>query len=594
MPASNARIASLFDQMADLLEIRGENPFRVRAYRNAARTIQDWSRSLHSMVEESESGQAAFPKIPGIGADLAGKIRQIIRDGHFPELEALKRALPSGLLDLLSIPGLGPKRAARLHEELRIDSMAGFERALRAGAVGRLHGFGRKLTQGFLREVERRKTGAPSMISLGTAERIAGPILETLRQVPGVAAAEVAGSLRRRKDRVGDIDLLVACSDALAAEVSRAFVSFDGVMKVLARGSTRCTVELAGGLHVDLRMVPPKSFGAAWHYFTGSKSHNIAIRALGVRRGLKINEYGVFRGSRRIGGAEEKDVFSAVGLPFIEPELRENSGEIEAAREGRLPKLITLEDIRGDLHSHTRATDGRNSLREMVLAARDRGYEYLAITDHSRRLAMAHGMDRKRLAGQIREIDRLNEEVAPFRILKSCEVDILEDGSLDLPDSILSRLDLTVCSVHSRFQLPREKQLSRVLRAMDHPLLSILGHPTGRLIGKSRHRPPMDLDMEKVLEGARDRGVFVELNSQSERLDLADHYCKLARSLGVLLVLSTDSHAVQELDFIHLGLAQARRAWLEPGDVLNTRPWPEIKRLLDVRRRGIARGRSAA
>jgi DNA polymerase (family 10) len=594
MSASNARIASLFDQMADLLEIRGENPFRVRAYRNAARIIQDWPRSLKSMIEESESGQVAFPKIPGIGSDLAAKIRRIVLDDQFPELDALKRAVPPGLLELLSLPGLGPKRAARLHQELRIDSMAELERALRSGAVSRLHGFGRKLTQGFLRELEKRKAGGSRRTALGTADRIAVPILETLRKIPGVSAAEMAGSLRRRKDLVGDIDLLVACSTKAAASVSRAFLSLDGVAKVLSRGKTRCTVELDGGLHVDLRIVPPQSFGAALHYFTGSKAHNIAIRALGVRAGLKINEYGIYRGRRRIGGADEGDVFRAVGLPFIEPELRENSGEIEAAREHRLPRLITLEDIRGDLHSHTRETDGRNTLREMVLAARGRGYEYLAITDHSRRLAMAHGLDPKRLAAQIREIDRLNDEVAPFRILKACEVDILEDGSLDLPDSILSKLDLTVCSVHSRFHLSPEKQLSRVLRAMDHPLLSILGHPTGRLIGGARARPPMALDIEKVLEGARDRGVFVELNSQSERLDLADHYCKLARELGVLLVLSTDSHAVQEFDFIHLGLSQARRAWLEPQHVLNTRPWSEIERLLDVRRRGLARGKAAA
>jgi DNA polymerase (family 10) len=594
MSATNARIANLFDQMADLLEIRGENPFRVRAYRNAARIVHDWPRSLASIIEECESKKQKFPKIPGIGADLAQKIRGLVLQDRFPELDELKRKVPPGLLDLLSLPGLGPKRAAFLHQELRINSLADFDRSLRSGEVARLHGFGPKLIAGFLREIEARKGGEPRRIAIGTADRIAEPMVERLREVPGVYAAEIAGSLRRRKDLVGDIDLLVGCAAEAVAAVARAFVSSEGVVEVLAQGSTRCTVKLEDGLHVDLRIVPPESFGAALHYFTGSKAHNIAIRALGVRAGLKINEYGVFRGRRRIGGSEEKDVFHAVGLPFIEPEIRENSGEIEAARQGRLPRLITLEDLRGDLHSHTRATDGRNTLREMALAARERGYEYLAITDHSRRLAMAHGLDPKRLSAQMRAIDRLNEEMSPFRILKGCEVDILEDGALDLPAPVLSRLDLTVCSVHSHFQLPPQKQLSRVLRAMDHPELSILGHPTGRLIGRSRTRLPMEFDVEKVLEGARDRGVFVELNSQPERLDLADHYCKLARSLGVLLVLSTDSHATHELGFVRLGIAQARRAWLEREDILNTRSWAEIESLIDRRRRGFARGRAAA
>jgi DNA polymerase (family 10) len=334
---------------------------------------------------------------------------------------------------------------------------------------------------------------------------------------------------------------------------------------------------LRNGLQVDLRVVPEESYGAALHYFTGSKAHNIAVRTIGVKKGLKINEYGVFRGRRRTAGRTEEEVFAQVGLPFIEPELREGRGEIEAARQGRLPNLVKLSDIRGDLHAHSTASDGHATITEMAKAARARGYQYLSINDHSQRVRIAHGLDPKRLARQLAEIDRLNGSTKEFLILKSTEVDILENGSLDLPDNMLHRLDLTVCAVHSKFGLSRERQTERIIRAMDNPCFDILGHPTGRLINE---RPPYEVDMERLLLAARERGCYLEVNAQPDRLDLTDLHCRMAKDLGVKVAISTDAHSTTDLDLVRFGLDQARRGWLEADDVLNTRTWPALKRLL--------------
>jgi DNA polymerase (family 10) len=356
-----------------------------------------------------------------------------------------------------------------------------------------------------------------------------------------------------------------------------AFTAYEDVSKVIAKGDTKSAVVLRRGLQVDLRVVPQESYGAALHYFTGSKAHNIAVRHLGVQRGLKINEYGVFRGDERLAGRTEAEVFAAVDLPFIEPELREDWGEIEAAQQGRLPRLITLTDIRGDLHAHTTATDGQNTLEEMAQAARARGYEYLAITNHSKKVSMVHGHDAKRLADEMAEIDRLNSKLKGIILLKSIEVDILEDGSLDLPDDILKELDLTVGAVHYYFNLSREAQTARILRAMDNPYFHILAHPSGRLI---QRREPYEVDMERLIKGAQERGCFLELDAQPDRLDLIDIHCKLARDLGVKVAIATDAHSIADLGFMRWGIGQARRGWLAAADVLNTRPWPELKQLL--------------
>ncbi|MGD0829162.1 MAG: DNA polymerase/3'-5' exonuclease PolX, partial [Desulfobaccales bacterium] len=383
------------------------------------------------------------------------------------------------------------------------------------------------------------------------------------------------GSYRRRRETVGDLDLLVTCREAF--RVMDAFVTYEDVRQVLARGDTKSMVVLRNDLQVDLRVVPQESYGAALHYFTGSKAHNIAVRHLGVQRGLKINEYGVFRGEARLAGQTEAEVYAAVDLPYIEPELREDRGEIEAAQQGRLPRLITLADIKGDLHTHTRATDGRNTLEEMAQAARELGYQYLAITNHSKRVSMVHGYDARDLAAEMDQIDRLNAKLQGIVVLKAIEMDILEDGSLDLPDEILKELDLTVCAVHYNFNLSREEMTGRIIRAMDNPYFNILAHPSGRLI---QRREPYEVDMERLMLAAKERGCFMELDAQPDRLDLVDIHCNLAKDLGVKVAISTDAHSIADFNFMRLGIGQARRGWLEAADVLNTRPWPQLQKLL--------------
>ena len=393
--------------------------------------------------------------------------------------------------------------------------------------------------------------------------------------MPGVRHVEVAGSFRRRRETVGDLDLLVAC--ARGAPVVERLVAHEDVAEVAARGPTRATVVLRSGLQVDLRVVAAASFGSALHYFTGSKAHNIAVRKLGVRRGLKLNEYGVFRGARRIGGKSEAEVFRSVGLPYIEPELREDQGEIEAARRRRLPRLVELADLRGDLHVHTRASDGRASPEEMAIAARERGYEYLAIADHTAAARIARGLDARRMRRHLARIEKLAAGLRGIRLLRAAEVDILEDGSLDLPDEVLRELDLVVGAVHSHFGLARARQTERILRAMDHPRFHVLAHPTGRLLGE---REAYAVDLERLVLGAAERGCFLELNAQPQRMDLTDVACRAAKQAGVKVAISTDAHAAEQLDFMRLGVGQARRGWLEADDVLNTRSWRELEKLL--------------
>ncbi len=569
MKMHNNDVAELFDRLADLLEIEGANPFRVRAYRNAARLIRSLPRDVADMVAAGED----LTRLPGIGEDLAGKIKTIVETGTLPLLEEEARKVPPELAELLEIEGLGPKRVKVLHEVLGVRSLEDLERAVNAGKVRELPGFGEKTERAILEGIQRLRAQYGRML-LATAEPVAEALREHLAATSGVERVEIAGSYRRRKETVGDLDILaIAAPDS---PVMDRFTTFEAVARVQSKGTTRSTVHLRSGLQVDLRVVAPQSYGAALQYFTGSKAHNIAVRRLAVKRGLKINEYGIFRGSRRIGGAEEEEVYASVDLPWIPPELREDRGEIEAAMAGRLPDLITQDHIRGDLHVHSKHTDGRYSIEDMARAARDLGYEYIAVTDHSRRVAMAHGLDEKRLRQELEEIDRLNERLEGIRILKGCEVDILEDGRLDLPDSVLAELDLTVCSVHYRFNLPREKQTARILRAMDNPYFTILGHPTGRLINE---RDPYDVDLDRIIRHAAERGAILELNAQPSRLDLTDTACQQAKELGVKIAISTDAHTVHDLRFMRYGIDQARRGWLEAGDVVNTLP---LNDLLDL------------
>jgi DNA polymerase (family X) len=573
-PVHNADIARIFDEIADLLEIQEANPFRVRAYRNAARTVGDVRRDLAQVIAEGKE----LPKLPGVGADLATKIEEIARTGTTKLLVTLHKDLPSAITALLRIPGLGPKRVRTLYRGLDVQTLDQLAEAARAGRIRELPGFAAKTEASILQAVEAHLT-KKQRFKLAVAAQYAEPLAAYLRKTRGVGEAVVCGSFRRMKETVGDLDVLVT-SDTPDAVMAR-FAKYPEVKEVRVSGSTRASAMLASGLQVDVRVVPAESFGAAMYYFTGSKAHNIAVRRIAQAKGLKINEYGVFKvtksGERRVAGESEASVFAAVGLPFIPPELREDTGEIEAARRGELPKLLELADLRGDLHAHTKATDGKNSLREMALAARALGLEYLAITEHSRRVAMAHGLDPQRLVRQIDEIERLNEELTGITLLKGIEVDILENGSLDLPESILARLDLVVGAVHSHFNLPRARQTERILAAMDSPHFSILAHPSGRLIGS---REPYDVDMLQIVRKARARSVALELNAHPDRLDLTDTHCRMAKEEGVLVAVSSDAHTTFDLESLRFGVGQARRGWLEKGDVLNTRRLDELRDIL--------------
>lgn len=573
MAVANADIARELEKIADLLDIEGANPFRVRAYRRAARIVDTLPRGVGEMLDAGED----LDDLPGIGKDLGGKIAALASGRHLPLLDELERGVPAGITALLSLPGLGPKRVHVLHEQLGISDVAGLAAAARAGKVRTLPGFGEAIEAKILQAVAE-STGKPQRFLLRAAEQVAEPILQRLRQMQGVAAAEVAGSYRRRRETVGDLDIVVG--SPTAAAVIDGFLRDEEVAQVVEHGLTRTTVNLRHGLQLDLRAVSPPSYGTALLYFTGSKAHNIAVRRIAVAKGWKLNEYGLFEGSRRIAGRTEEEVYARLGLPFIPPELREDQGEIAAAQEARLPRLVTLADIRGDLHTHTKATDGRATLAAMAEAARERGYAYLAITDHSRRLAMAHGLGPRELARQIEEIRRLNTKMSGCVVLASNEVDILEDGTLDLPDETLKELDLVVGAIHSHFELSQSRQTERLLRAMDNRYLDIIAHPTGRLINK---RPAYALEMERVLRAALERRCYFEVNAQPDRLDLPDTFCRLAKSIGVRLAISTDAHGVEELEFMRYGVDQARRGWLEPGDVLNTRTWPELKAMLRPR-----------
>jgi DNA polymerase (family 10) len=570
LPVHNADIAAIFEEIADLLEIEGANPFRVRAYRNAARTLGELGTDVRGMLEQA----ADLTELPGIGDDLAGKIREIVETGHCATLDKLHRRIPHPVVELLRLPGLGPKRVKALYQDLDIHTVAQLQRAARDGRLRELPGFGPRTEQRIL-EALAAQAGAPHRFKLAVAGQYAQALADHLRETPGVRDVAVAGSFRRMRETVGDLDILVTTRDPAA--VTRRFLAYDEVREVQAEGPTRSTVKLKSGIQVDLRVVRPEAFGSALHYFTGSRDHNIAIRRLGQQLGLKINEYGVFRDKVRIAGDTEASVFAAVGLPLIPPELRENRGEIEAARHGDLPALVEPGDLRGDLHAHTRATDGHNSLQEMAEAARARGFEYLAITEHSRRLTMAHGLDPACLLKQIDEIERLNETQKGITLLKGIEVDILEEGALDLPDEALARLDLVVGAVHSKFNLSRSRQTARLLKAMDHPHFSLLAHPSGRLIDS---RDPYDVDMLRVIRHARKRGCFLELNAHPERLDLLDTHCRMARDEGVLVAINSDAHGVNDFDNLVYGVGQARRGWLEKKDVLNTRPLKALRALL--------------
>jgi DNA polymerase (family 10) len=570
MVIKNSDIADVFDAIADYLEIEGENPFKIRAYRNASRTIRGLGPELGDMLASGEK----LTELPGIGKELAAKVVEILETGTAQALENLKQKVPAGVIEMLQIPNLGPKRVSALYHELKIDSLPELKAAAETGRVRGLAGFGAKIQQ-HIREALEVLARRPARVGIATAGLQVERLTAYLRQVPGVAAVAVAGSFRRCRETVGDIDILVTADED--SPVMERFTAFEEAQQVLARGETKSSLVLRSDLQVDLRRVAPESFGAALQYFTGSQAHNIAIRGLARQRGIKINEYGVFAGDDRLAGDTEESVYRALGLPWIPPELREGRGEIEAAREGRLPKLVEAADIQGELHSHTTATDGRASLEEMALGAKRCGLKYLAVTDHSHYLRIVDGLDERRLEAQMDEIDRLNPKLEGIRLLKGIEVEILENGRLDLPDSVLKRLDLVIGSIHSHFRLSERRQTDRILRAMDHRFFSILGHPSGRLINE---REPYAVDLAAVVQKARERGCYLELNANPQRLDLTDTYCQMAKEAGVLVAVNTDAHRTADFGQIAYGIGQARRGWLEKKDVLNARPLKELLKLL--------------
>lgn len=553
-------IARIFDQIADVLEFKGENVFRIRAYRRAAQRLE----SLGEDLQELSRGKR-LTEIPGIGTDLAAKIDEYLSTGNIRYADELRRLVPKGLFELLGVPGIGPKTAKLLAERLKIHSVDQLEQAAKAHRLSKLPGFGATKEQNILRGIGIVKAGQQRM-HLGLALPLARQLVDFLRALPHAKRVETAGSLRRMKETIGDLDLLVATTKPL--QIAEAFTKARFCRSVLASGDTKVSIITTENVQVDLRLVKPDSFGAAWQYFTGSKEHNVRVRELAVRKGLKLNEYGLFhaRTGKRLASREEEDIYSALGLHWIPPEIREDHGEIEAALARRLPRLVTPEDIRGDFHIHSVWSDGTNTLEELFEAGKKRSYQYLVMTDHSKSLKVAHGMTEERLGEQLKRIQALNRRSRTFQFLTGSEVDILADGRMDYADHTLSRLDVVIGSIHTNFTQDQETITSRAVRAIHNRYVTIMAHPTGRLMGQ---RDPYAIDLERVYQAARETGTALELNAYPRRLDLNDAAARRAKELGVRLVISTDTHALDQLDNIAIGIGVARRAWLEPRDLLN-------------------------
>ena len=567
----NAEIARLFEEFADLLEVDGANAFRVRAYRNAARTIEDYSGSIATLAA---GGFSALTELSGVGNDLAKKIVTIVETQRLPQLDEIKERVPGVVLDMLRIPNLGPKKAAALVDALQIQSIEDLQAAADSGRIAQLKGFGAKSQQTILEGLTHLATaGTRHLISV--SRDAAEPVAEDLQKCAAISQATIAGSCRRGKETCADLDIVATATDASAAMDRLA--AHDSVDSVLSRGDTKQRVRLFSGIELDLRVVPDASYGAALVYFTGSKEHNIELRRRAQERGLKVNEYGVYRGDEPIAGRSEEDVYAAIGLPWIPPELRENRGEIEQAEAGALPQLVSLDDIRGDLHMHTTATDGTASIQEMAEAARDRGLKYIAITDHSKRVSMARGLDAERLRAHWDEIDKVRHELSGIEILKGIECDILENATLDLDDDVLAEADWVIAVLHYGLQQPRETIMQRLVAAIRNPHVDIIGHPSGRLLTR---RKGADIDYELLLKAAADHGVMLEINAHPSRLDLDDVHTAAAKSLGIPIVISTDAHSTTGLEVMQYGVQQARRAGLEKTDVANTRTLAQLRELL--------------
>ncbi len=579
---TNAEIARALARIGTMLEIDGANTFRVRAYKEGARVVENHAESLAAIVGEP----GALEALPGIGKGIAQNIRELVASGHTTIMDELLGRYPADVVGFTELQGLGPKRVRTLFDTLGIRTRDALEKAARSGKLRDLPGFGEKVEQNVLKALATASQWSGRML-LAEAWPLAHALADRVRALPGVRHVELAGSFRRRKETVGDLDVLVCGGDV--TQVMHAFTRHESVADVLGRGDTKSSVRLAAGLQADLRLVPEESFGAALLYFTGSKEHNIELRKLAIEKGMSLNEYGLTKGTRTVAGRTEEDVYRALGLAWVPPELRESRGELELARADRLPRLLELEDLRADLHMHTTRSDGRDSIDAMVEAAIARGYEYMAITEHSKALAMANGFDAARVRKSVGEIEAARKRHPGMRLLHGLEVDILADGELDLDDDTLALLDWVVVSIHSRFEQNPDVATARALRAVSHPAVHVFGHPTGRLIGS---REPVAFDVERVAEEAAARGVAMEINASPDRLDLSDVNARLALEKGCRFVINTDAHAVGQLDQLQFGVFQARRAGLTREHVWNTRTWAEFD-MWRRERRGRSTGASA-
>ncbi|MHB1022697.1 MAG: DNA polymerase/3'-5' exonuclease PolX [Acidobacteriaceae bacterium] len=572
----NEDVARIFARMARVLSLQGENRFRIRAYENAARSVRELDEDLAKIAAEGK-----LEEIPGIGEDLAAKIEEALRTGHIRACERACRNIPDTLLALFDVRGLGPKTIQLLHEKYHVNSADQLQHLLDSGALEQVHGFGEKRIS-TLRESLKSWTSSQQRMLLGLVLPRAEDLLNDIRKLHLVDRAEIAGSLRRGCDTIGDVDILVTSEDSPAAlqEISQ----LPAVTHILAIGPTRATL-LLDTIQVDIRAVAPESFGAALQYFTGSKKHNTHIRTIARKEGLKINEYGVFRGTRRLGGAEEEDVYRLLHMPLMPPELREDRGEIEAALEGKLPRLVQWSEMRGDLHAHTTYSDGRSSMLEMVERAAAMDYEYLGLTDHSPSQRIAHGLDRSRLQKKIKELEKLRAERGTHlpHLLLGTEVDILPTGELDYPESVLALFDVVIAAVHGNFKQDRSQMTERLLRAIENPYVNILAHPTARLIGK---REPIEFDFDKVVATVRQAGIALEMDASPWRMDLNDVLARSAAQAGALLSIASDAHSDTQLTYLRLGVVQARRAWIGPDSIINTWPWKQLQKWLQARRPG--------
>ncbi|HXG92570.1 MAG TPA: DNA polymerase/3'-5' exonuclease PolX [Blastocatellia bacterium] len=571
----NEEIADIFEKMARVLAFKGEDRFRILAYERAARSLRDLEEDLTSIAQAGK-----LEDIPGIGHDLSEMIQEYIKTGRIRRFEREHRGVPDELIELMSIPGLGPKTLALLHKKFRIKDFEGLKRLIDSGALLKLRGFGEKKIENIKRGINlwlASKQRMPLGVALPLAERLLGEI----RKNNLIEKAEVAGSLRRRRETIGDMDVLITSQDGLQAlrELSR----LPMVEQVIALGPTKASLIIEGGIQVDIRAVAEESFGAALQYFTGSKEHNVHLRAIAHERGLKINEYGVFRGDKKLGGEEEEDVYRLMKMAFILPELREDRGEIEAALAHKLPKLIETSDLRGDLHAHTNYSDGLSTIEEMAEQAAELGYDYIALTDHSPSSRIARGLDLDRLEKKIEELEAVRKKMRGRkpRILFGTEVDILASGELDYPDRILSRFDVVTASVHSAFRQSRDRMTDRLLDAIASPYVHIIGHPTARLLGS---RDPVEFDFERVVKAVAGAGIALEINGSPFRLDLTDTMARAAKDAGALLAINSDAHSATQLGQIRFGVFQARRGWVEAASVVNTWPWVKLKSWLRRRR----------